>query len=215
MVTLKPAWLLERELPSQLLKVGSLLIALPSSPKDLIELLDKVGGILSQGVLISDVLTNQADPDAQISLAPCFSELLPITTPNPPSEGEHMKKIIVSSHQALPDTTNKSFHKRLHILECMDRVKSYVMLLALEYDALVMDIFHQLLASPKDDHFAMTLAYVESILVGILMVVDDLLFEYLISILYQSHQVSSQRVLDACASQIPLQQIISFIDEIT
>jgi len=89
------------------------------------------------------------------------------------------------------------------------------MLLDLECDALLMDIFHQLLASPKDDHSAMTLAYVEPIPVGILTVADDLLLEYLIFILYRSHQVSSQRVLDACASHIPLRQIISSIDEIT
>ena len=48
MVTLKPAWLLERELPSQLLKVGNQLLTLPSSSKELIGLLDKVESILSQ-----------------------------------------------------------------------------------------------------------------------------------------------------------------------
>jgi len=50
--------------------------------------------------------------------------------------------------------------------------------------------------------------------VGILTEADDLLLEFLISILYRSHQVISQSVLDACASRIPIQQIISSIDEI-
>jgi len=48
MVMLKPAWLLEQELPSQLLKVGTQLVTLPSSSKDLVGLLDKVGSLLSQ-----------------------------------------------------------------------------------------------------------------------------------------------------------------------
>ena len=35
-------------------------------------------------ILISIMLTNHADPDAQISLALCFSELIRITASNPP-----------------------------------------------------------------------------------------------------------------------------------
>jgi len=82
-------WPLERELPNQLLNVGTPLLTLPSSSKDLIGLLDKVGSLPPQvyqnpsksiqdalvpikGVLISDVLTNQSNLDVQISLASCL-----------------------------------------------------------------------------------------------------------------------------------------------
>ena len=110
---------MERELPSQLLQVVtqfSQSLTLPSSSKDLIKLLDKVGSLLSQvyqnpsksiqdvlvlikGVLILDVLTNQADLDVQISLASCLSKLIHITAPHSPFEDELMKKafqVIVS-----------------------------------------------------------------------------------------------------------------------
>jgi len=79
MVTPKPSWLLERELTSQLLKVGNQLLT-PSSSQDLVRLLDKAGNLLPQvyqdpskfikdalvpikGVMISTVLTNHTDPD--------------------------------------------------------------------------------------------------------------------------------------------------------
>ena len=58
----------------------------------------------------------------------------------------------------------------------------------------------------------MMLAYVESVLVGILTEADDFLLEFLMSMLSRSHQVISKRVLGTCASRIPLQQILSSID---
>jgi len=77
----------------------------------------------------------------------------------------------VSSFQDLPDCVTKSFHKRL-ICESMARVCSYVVLLDLECDALVLDIFHHLLASIHDDHSPLLLAHIESILWGILVEVE-------------------------------------------
>jgi len=86
MVMLKPNWLLERGLPSQLLKVGNQLLTLPSSSKDLIGLLDKVESIVSQeyqnplasiqnalvplkGVLLSEEFGNHVSFDVHISIA--------------------------------------------------------------------------------------------------------------------------------------------------
>ena len=106
----------------------------------------------------------------------------------------------------------------------MSKVKSYEIQLDLECDALVLDIFNHLLASIKDDHSPLLLAHIRSILVGILNEVNDLLLELLFSIVSRCESrdnnisctthVISQRVWDTCASWIPLQQIISSIDEI-
>jgi len=69
----------------------------------------------------------------------------------------------------------------------------------------------------------MMLAHVECILVGILNEADDILLEFLISILSQSQtmgstlstaQVLSKKVLETCASQILLQQIIWSMDTV-
>jgi len=108
----------ERKLPSQLLQIGTQLIAIPSPFEDIIGLLDDLGSLLSQvyqnysksiqdalmpirGVLISEVLTNQVDLDIQISsLASCLSKLIRILTPNPPFDDELRKKaflVIMSS----------------------------------------------------------------------------------------------------------------------
>ena len=56
------------------------------------------------------------------------------------------------------------------------------MLLHLECGALGMDIFHHLVASFKDDHSPLLIAHIESILVAILDEANDLLLEFLISI---------------------------------
>lgn len=74
-----------------------------------------------------------------------------------------------------------------------------------------MDLFHHLVASNKDDHSPPLLAHIESILDGILEEADDLLLEFLISILSWSQamgmscpsstaQVMSKRVQEVCAS---------------
>ncbi|KAJ8451351.1 hypothetical protein Cgig2_014123 [Carnegiea gigantea] len=108
----------------------------------------------------------------------------------------------------------------------MTKVKSYVVLLDLECDcdAPILDIFHHLLASTKGENSPVMLAYIESVLIGLLTKADDLLLEFLVSILSRCNsmgstvsfttQVISQRVVDTCASQIRLQQIISSIEEI-
>jgi len=106
--------------------------------------------------------------------------------PNPPFEDEPMKKafrVIVSSFQALSNIANKSYHKRLRILESMFRVNSPMMLLDLECYALVLDIFHHLLAPMQDDHPPPLFAHIKSILVGIPDEADDLLLKFLISTL--------------------------------
>jgi len=82
------------------------------------------------------------------------------------------------------------FHKRIHTLESMARVCSYVILLDLECDAPVMNIFHHLLAPIKDDHSPLILAQIEFIRVGILDEVDDLVLEFLISILSRSQAMA-------------------------
>jgi len=54
------------------------------------------------------------------------------------------------------------------------RVNSYVILLDLECDAFVLDIFLCLLVSSTDDHSCLMLAYIESILIGILDETNDM-----------------------------------------
>lgn len=130
-------------------KVGSQLVLLPSYSEELIVLLDNVGSLLTQvyhnpstaiqdalvpikQVLISEVLINQTDLDIQISLSSCFSELIQITTLNPPFEDQLMKKafrVIVSPYQAIPKVLTN------HTIK----------------DFAYLDIFHSLLASIKDD----------------------------------------------------------------
>ncbi|KAJ8436109.1 hypothetical protein Cgig2_017092 [Carnegiea gigantea] len=167
-----------------------------------------------KGILISEVLTNQVDFDVQISLALYLFELIRITAPNSPFEDELMKKpfrVIVSTFEALFDSDDKSYHKRLRILESMSRVRSYVVLLDIKCDALFLDMFYHLVASIKDDHSPLLLEHTESILLGILEEADDLLLEFLIYVLSWSEvmgspsstaQVMSKRVLEMCASRV-------------
>ena len=73
----------------------------------------------------------------------------------------------------------------------------------------------------RDDHSPLLLAHIESILMGILDEANDLLLEFLISILSQSQvkgspssiaHIMSKRLLETCASWILLQQISLWVE---
>lgn len=77
------------------------------------------------------------------------------------------------------------------MLDSITRVQSSGMLLDLECDALVLDIFHHLLASIEDDHSSLMLAHTESTLVGLLDEVDELFLGLLVFILSRCQSMGS------------------------
>lgn len=71
-------------------KIGSLLFQVYQNPSTSIQ----AALVPAEGVLISKVVTNQADLVVHISFSSCLSELIHITTPNSPFGDDPMKKAL-------------------------------------------------------------------------------------------------------------------------
>ncbi|KAF5743359.1 hypothetical protein HS088_TW09G01427 [Tripterygium wilfordii] len=162
----------DEELEQQLLEAGNRLVDPPSSVDELLALLDQVEKCLAKveqspgesmqkalapslTALIADKLFQHPDIDVKVSVASCISEITRITAPEAPYEDEQMKEVfqlIVSSFENLSDKSSRSYDKRTSILETVAKVRSCVVMLDLECDELIVEMFQNFLKSIRDYH---------------------------------------------------------------
>ncbi|CAL1387975.1 unnamed protein product [Linum trigynum] len=162
----------DRELEQQLEEAGNKLLNPPSSVDELLPLLDQVESYLakveqsptesmqsalapSQNALITDQLFRHSDVDVKAAVASCISEITRITAPEAPYEDDQMKDVfhlIVSSFDNLDDKSSRSYTKRTSILETVAKVRSCVVMLDLDLDALILEMFQKFLKSVRDYH---------------------------------------------------------------
>ncbi|KAK1434021.1 hypothetical protein QVD17_10939 [Tagetes erecta] len=173
------------DLEQQLKEAGEHLSSPPSSSiNDLINLLDKTKQLLtcvgqapsvsmqsalvpSMGALIGDELIKHTDIDVRISVAACLCEVARITAPEIPYNDEVMKKIFrlnVSAFEQLSNVSGKSYGKVVHVLEGVAKVKSCVLMLDLECDALVLEMFKHFLSKIRVNHPPMVFSAIETIM---------------------------------------------------
>uniref|UniRef100_A0A7C8YYN1 Sister chromatid cohesion protein n=2 Tax=Opuntia streptacantha TaxID=393608 RepID=A0A7C8YYN1_OPUST len=157
----------EKELEKQLMEAGNALLSPPSSASELLPLLDRVERFLTRveqspsesmkkalspstkALIANDLLRHSAD-DVKVSVASCISEITRITAPDAPYDDDQMKEVfqlIVSSFEKLDDTNSPSYIKRTSILETVAKVRSCVVMLDLECDALIYEMFQHFLKS--------------------------------------------------------------------
>ncbi|KAL8153087.1 hypothetical protein V2J09_010847 [Rumex salicifolius] len=162
----------EKQLAENLKEAGTLLLSPPSSVDELLPILDEVGKILenveqspsgtmqdalwpTRNALVSKELLGHSDPDVNVSVATCISEITRITAPDAPYSDDQMKEIfqlIVSTFEKLHDVSNRSFNKRTAILDIVAKVRSCVVMLDLECDTLILEMFQHFLKSVTDNH---------------------------------------------------------------
>ncbi|XP_038696010.1 titin homolog isoform X2 [Tripterygium wilfordii] len=162
----------DKELERQLFEAGNRLADPPSSVDELLALLDQVDKCLakveqspgesmqkalapSSPALVSDKLFQHPDVDVKVSVASCISEITRITAPEAPYDDEQMKEVfqlIVSSFENLSDKSSRSYEKRTSILETVAKVRSCVVMLDLECDELIVEMFQHFLNSIRDHH---------------------------------------------------------------
>ncbi|KAL3500927.1 hypothetical protein ACH5RR_040020 [Cinchona calisaya] len=162
----------ERELEEQLKEAGGKLRQPPSSLEELLPLLDQVENFLSRveqspaksmqaalspltNALVTDELLRHADVDVKVAVASCISEITRITAPDTPYDDDKMKdvfQLIVSSFEGLSDESNRSYNKRAMILETVAKVRSCVVMLDLECDGLIAEMFQLFLGNIRDFH---------------------------------------------------------------
>ncbi|KAG5601581.1 hypothetical protein H5410_032951 [Solanum commersonii] len=162
----------DKELEEQIAVAGNKLIEPPSSLDELLRLLDQVESSLSKveqspaksmhdalsplmKALVANDFLRHFDVDVKVAVASCISEITRITAPDAPYDDDKMKDIfqlIVSSFENLDDQSSRSYNKRVMILETVAKVRSCVVMLDLECDGLITEMFQHFLKTIREDH---------------------------------------------------------------
>ncbi|KAF4404195.1 hypothetical protein G4B88_014651 [Cannabis sativa] len=98
--------------------------------------------------LVGETLLGHTNVDIKVAVASCISEITRITAPDAPYDDDQMKEVfrlIVSSFENLCDKSSRSYTKRTSILETVAKVRSCVVMLDLECDALILEMFQHFL----------------------------------------------------------------------
>ncbi|XP_074375656.1 sister chromatid cohesion protein PDS5 homolog D-like isoform X1 [Apium graveolens] len=159
------------ELETKLREAGIKLLELTScvttQVQELLHILDELEGLLSKveqapsspmkdalypsmKALISSQLLKHTDIDVKVSVASCMSELTRITAPDAPYDDVQMKDIFqltVTAFNMLSSKDTRGYSKALHILENIVKVKACLLMLDLECDGLIADMFKQFLSA--------------------------------------------------------------------
>ncbi|XVE71254.1 hypothetical protein DITRI_Ditri10aG0135900 [Diplodiscus trichospermus] len=222
----------DKELELQLMEAGNRLLEPPLAVDELIPLLDQVESCLSRveqspseslqnalspslKALISEQLFRHPDNDVRVAVAACISEITRITAPDAPYDDDHMKEVfqlIVSSFENLSDKSSRSFVKRTSILETVAKVRSCVVMLDLECDELIIEMFQHFLEAIRDYHAEAVFTSMVTIMTLVLEESEEISVEMLSPLLASVKRDNeevlpvarrlSERVLENCASKL-------------
>ncbi|PPD67506.1 hypothetical protein GOBAR_DD35614 [Gossypium barbadense] len=165
--------------------------------------------------LVAEQLLRHPDNDVKVAVAACVSEITRITAPEAPYDDDQMGEIfqlIVSSFEHLSDKSSRSFIKRISILETVAKVRSCVVMLDLECDALIIEMFQHFLKEIRDHHSEIVFTSMATIMTLVLEESEDipveLLTPILVSVKRDNEEVLpvarrlAERVLENCASKL-------------
>lgn len=163
----------EKELQVQLKEAGNKLLNLPtSSVDDLLKHLDKLEQLLatveqapstsmqdallpSMKALIFNSLLRHTNLDVKVSIVSCITELTRITAPDAPYNDEQMKEVFqltVAAFENLSHVSGRCYTKAVSILDNVARVRSCLVMLDLECDELIVQMFLHFLKTIRSNH---------------------------------------------------------------
>ncbi|OIW09293.1 hypothetical protein TanjilG_01264 [Lupinus angustifolius] len=222
----------DNDLDQRLLQVTNNLLHPPSTTDELIPLLQQVEHCLrlvaqesagpAQGAvaplllaLIGDELLRHADVDVKVAVASCISEITRISAPDAPLDDDPMKEafqLIVSSFENLHDMSSRSYRKRTEILETVSKVRSCVLMLDLECDDLILEMFQHFLKEIREHHPEHVFSSMQNVMTVVLEESEDispnLLSLFLDSIKKETEEVLPiakmlvENVLESCATKL-------------
>ncbi|KAJ8560654.1 hypothetical protein K7X08_022514 [Anisodus acutangulus] len=218
------------ELEEELTTYGMKLMSPPSSTDELLNLLHKVESLLIMvgqcpsdstrsalqpvmKALIGNELLRHTNEDVKVSVVFCITELYRITAPQHPYDNDRqMKEILQHTVMALKKLSNvsgRSYYKVVQILETVAKLRACVMLLDLEYDTLVIEIFKLFLGIIRPYHPHNVFTKMEEIMTQLIEDSDELSVELLWPLLdsvKKGNQIASpvssklgEKVLEDCA----------------
>ncbi|KAK9141541.1 hypothetical protein Syun_010941 [Stephania yunnanensis] len=185
----------EKELEKQLSEVANKLMAgaPSSSAEELLRLLDQAEIYLRKveqspsvsmqaalyplkKALIANYLLGHVNMDVKVAVASCISEITRISAPNAPYGDDQMKDIfqlLVSAFDGLFDMPSRSYSRRVSILETVAKVRSCVVMLDLECDGLILEMFEHFLHGIRDNHPSSVFSSMETIMTLVLEESED------------------------------------------
>ncbi|XP_071725151.1 sister chromatid cohesion protein PDS5 homolog A-like, partial [Rutidosis leptorrhynchoides] len=199
-------------LRQQLKEVGSKFQNPPSTKDSLLQLLEQAETSLAEvgqsppaplleslqpfmEAIVKPELLKHEDGDVKLLVARCVCEITRITAPEAPYSDEVLKDIfclIVSTFSGLNDINDPSFGRRVVILDTLAKYRSCVVMLDLECDDLVNEMFHSFLLLPgeycslvviSDDHPENVLSSMQTIMVVLLEESEEVKGDLLLIIL--------------------------------
>ncbi|KAM3380630.1 sister chromatid cohesion protein PDS5 C isoform X1 [Capsicum galapagoense] len=221
----------QKEIEEGLKECGISLNNLPSSTEELITLLDKVESVLLKvgqaptdsikdalqpvmKAMVGDELLKHSDVDVTVSVVSCINELAIISAPLQPYDDVLMKEIFQLTIRAFEELSNsgRSYHKAVNVLRSVAEVKASVLLLDLECDALVMEMFEMFPRIIRPDHPNVVFTSMEVIMTQVIEESDEIkmeLLQPLLDSLRKENQIWSpissklgEKVLKECASTV-------------
>ncbi|KAK8950002.1 hypothetical protein KSP40_PGU002669 [Platanthera guangdongensis] len=174
----------DNEQEHQIEEVGNKLANPPTDVQQLLSLLDNAENFLSgveqcpplsmhdalrpsMKALVSRDLLRHSDLDVRVAIASCLSEITRITAPDAPYDDDLMKEIfglIVGAFKDLDEMSSRSFSKRVSILETVAKVRSCVLMLDLECDDLILEMFHHFLNTIRLKHSYTVFSSMETVM---------------------------------------------------
>ncbi|XP_073299366.1 sister chromatid cohesion protein PDS5 homolog D-like isoform X1 [Primulina huaijiensis] len=192
-----------KKLAKEILGVGKKLQALPSSIDELLTLLEKAESILTKvdqrppgaielalvplnQMLITNEIMRHTDVNIQIAVACCFMELTRISAPDFTYSDADMKElsklcIIVLKH--LPSESGRNYSRALRMLENIARLKSSAILLDVDSDDLIVEMFELFFSAIRPNQPADTFGHMETIMSHVIQESRKISFKLLIPLL--------------------------------
>ncbi|XP_073053728.1 sister chromatid cohesion protein PDS5 homolog C-like isoform X2 [Primulina eburnea] len=184
----------DMELEERLTAAGNALFQPPSSLDEVLRLLDRIEELLSKveqsptksmltalsplmDALITEYFLKHSDVDVKVGVASCVGEITRITAPDAPYDDDKMKDVfhlIVSSFEDLSDTSSRSHHKRASILETVAKVRSCVIMLDLECDQMIVEMFQHFLKAIRVHHSEIIFASMETVMTLVIEESEDI-----------------------------------------
>ncbi|XP_059456807.1 sister chromatid cohesion protein PDS5 homolog C-like isoform X3 [Corylus avellana] len=222
----------DTDLEEQLKEAGNELLDPPSSVDELLNLLDKVENLLanveqapsesmkdallpSMKALIANELLRHAEMDVKVSVASCITEMTRIAAPDAPYNDQQMKEIFqltVAAFEKLSHVSGRCYTKAVSILDTVAKVRSCLVMLDLECDALVVEMFQNFLKVIRSNHPHAVFSAMETIMT---LIIDeseeislDLLSPLLASVKKENQNVSpiswklGEKVITNCAVKL-------------
>ena len=185
-----------------------------SSLDDLFYLLDEIKNLLtyvkqvsfklmrdaflpSVKALITNKLLRHAEmDDVKVSVISCIIKITRITAPDAPYKDEQMKAIfqlIVAAFENMPHVSTRFYKRVVSIIDTIAKVKLCLVMLDLECDALVVEMFQSFLKIIRSNYPPVVLSAMETIMNLVIDESEDISLD-LLSSLFASVRKENQNV---------------------